>query len=234
MGPSSFQEHKTLQARATSPAAAKAKPVGKREVATVIFGLDSKKKPHAASFTADETALAIKAAGLMGLAVWRVGVAGQALALKMPKGKIFGSGRAFTPLVSAKLMAELQLSAGPAAMPGSKATSTSGAEMPLAGAVEAGDGPSGASGTHTTAPTAEAPGGPLKRPTDWGSIDIGCEVLADAGEEGRGWFEAVTVAQPDTNLFELRWIDWPDEPAFVRRREDLALLSPQYVFKKVA
>ena len=222
-----------MQAQAASPAAAaKAKPVGKREVATVIFGNDSKKRPHAASFTADETVLAVKAAGLMGLAIWQVGVAGQALALKVPKGKIFSSGKAFAPLVAAKLMAELQLAVGPASMPGSEGDLTSGAAMPDAGAVEAADGTSGASGGTPTSPITEFAGSPLKRPTDWGSIDIGCEVLADAGEEGRGWFEAVTVAQPDANLFELRWIDWPNEPAFVRRRDDLALLSPQYVFKR--
>lgn len=42
----------------------------------------------------------------MEMALWGVDEAGQALAGRLPKGKTFGSGRAFTPFVSGKLLAD--------------------------------------------------------------------------------------------------------------------------------
>ena len=40
-----------------------------------------------------------------------------------------------------------------------------------------------------------------------------------------GWWKA-TVTEVDNDVLVLRWRDWPDEPAFSRRRSELALLHP--------
>lgn len=205
------------------------KPISKREIAVVLYGRDSKDKAHAASFTATETDLAVKAAGLMGLAVWRVPEAGQALALRVPRGKVFGSGKAFTPLVKAKLMAELELAGGPAPKPGDKAALPQPTDLARAGAGEAAEGEPGAGGTLPSSLPPQPASDALKRPTDWGTITPGCLVLATSGIKADGWFECGVVSQRDEDLFELRWIDWPDEPLIVRRRDNLGLLPPVQV-----
>jgi hypothetical protein len=51
-------------------------------------------------------------------------------------------------------------------------------------------------------------------------------VLASTGAAGEGWFEAAVVAKRDDDLFELRWVGWPDDPLIVRRRDSLGLLPP--------
>jgi hypothetical protein len=74
--------------------------------AVVVFGLDDKGKPHASAFDVSEAKLAQKAAGLMGMQVLRPKTADQrALAAKLPRGRIFASGRGFVPFVGAGLYA---------------------------------------------------------------------------------------------------------------------------------
>ena len=80
---------------------AQAKPKDRTDAtAAVVFGLDDAGKPHASAFTAHDAELAEKAAALMGMRVLRPGTDEQrALAAKLPKGRVFGSGRAFVPFV---------------------------------------------------------------------------------------------------------------------------------------
>ena len=215
-----------MQAQIAPAKVANAKPAqAKREVAVVLYGRDSKNKGHAAGFSATDLELALKAAALMGVRVWRVPAAGQSLALKVPKGKLFGSGRAFTPLVSAKLMAELELAGGPAPKPGKSATPATNAAH--AGPSKATGGENGAPGGTPGGAASKAANDSLKRPSDWGAIDVGCEVLATTPGRADGWFESEVVTKRDTDLFELRWMDFPSEPLFVRRRDNLALLPPK-------
>jgi hypothetical protein len=68
--------------------------------AIVLFGLDDRGKPHASAFDAANAELAQKAAGLMGMRVLRPETDDQrALAAKLPRGRVFESGRAFVPFV---------------------------------------------------------------------------------------------------------------------------------------
>jgi hypothetical protein len=70
--------------------------------ALIVFGRDNGGKPHASRFDASEAELAEKAAGLMGMQVLRPETGEQrALAAKLPKGRVFASGRAFVPFVKA-------------------------------------------------------------------------------------------------------------------------------------
>jgi hypothetical protein len=72
--------------------------------ALVVFGLDDTKRPHASAFVARQAELAEKAAGLMGMATLRPATDEQkALAAKLPRGRVFASGRAFVPFVRAGL-----------------------------------------------------------------------------------------------------------------------------------
>jgi hypothetical protein len=60
-------------------------------------------------------------------------------------------------------------------------------------------------------------------PRRWEDIGVGSLVLACEGDM-QGWFEAVVVEDKGEALFVLRWRDWPEEPALVRRLDDLGLL----------
>lgn len=76
--------------------------------ALVLFGRDQAGKPHASWFDAASVELAIKAAGLMSMRA--VPVESDALrevAASLPRGRLFSSGRAFTPFVKGKLYERL-------------------------------------------------------------------------------------------------------------------------------
>src|SRR3954452_8640787 len=76
--------------------------------ALVVFGRDNGGKPHASRFDASEAELAEKAAGLMGMQVLRPETGEQrALAAKLPRGRVFASGRAFVPFVKAAVYGPL-------------------------------------------------------------------------------------------------------------------------------
>ena len=208
---------------------AKPKTRGRREVAIVIFGRDSKRKGHAAGFGAEDAGLALKAARLMKLNTWRVPLDAQALALRVPRGKLFGSGRALAPLVNAKLMAELELQAGkssPGASPGAAGGPAKAPSEPADGVPKAGAGVPGGKGGP---PASAAP----TRPADWGQIGVGSEVLADCGQPGLGWYEGVVIANHGSDLFDIRWIKYPDEPTVMRHRNDLGLLAPQHIIESM-
>jgi hypothetical protein len=57
-----------------------------------------------------------------------------------------------------------------------------------------------------------------------GAVVAGSMVLASLGA-GDGWWEA-DVLEVHDDLLTLRWRDCPDEPSFVRRKSQIALLFP--------
>src|SRR3712207_4819839 len=78
------------------------------DTAVVVFGRDEAGRPRASAFGQSEAELAIKVAGLMGMQVLRLDNDEQrALAAKLPRGRIFASGRAFVPFVKAGLFEAL-------------------------------------------------------------------------------------------------------------------------------
>ena len=91
---------------------AQAKPEPADAPALVVFGRDKGGKPHASAFTQSEAALATKAAELMGLRLLPVRTdTERALAAKVPRGRVFATGRAFVPFIKATLLTELQAAA---------------------------------------------------------------------------------------------------------------------------
>ena len=175
---------------------AKARPAG---VGIVVFGKDEAEKPHASVFSEADAPLATRAARLMGMQVLRpVSQAASELATKLPKGRVFASGRGFVPFVRPKLYeALLMIHADPQnqvpADSNEAANSTAGSDTP----------PS----------------------TEGQSVDLkeGALVLAPAAPD-EGWWEAVVV-KVKGDLLTLRWRDFPDYPPFARRRNQIALFD---------
>ena len=181
--------------------------------AVVVFGLDDKGKPHASAFDVSEAKLAQKAAGLMGMQVLRPKTADQrALAAKLPRGRIFASGRGFVPFVKAGLYEALTATAGVSA--GVVAANGQSAPTGSPGAPEGTSNGRGGQGGGNGGPRAP------KSPAD---IGVGSLVLAyDTTVEA--WYEAMVIRVDDDELVTLKWRDYPKTPVFARRRSQLALL----------
>jgi hypothetical protein len=169
--------------------------------ATILLGLDDKQKRHASYFVEDEADRAAAAAQVMGMVSLPVTDTELTdLALQLPRGKIFGSGKAFVPFVGEKLFERLS-----ARLPDPTVLKT------LRAAAKAAE-------EETAASTAIVP----TLPRDWDTLKVGDLVLATEGEQ-EGWWEAV-VKNVVGEMFTLQWRDWQDEPVFVRKRDQVALM----------
>ena len=67
---------------------------------------------------------------------------------------------------------------------------------------------------------------PKRPPASWAEIDVGDLVLVENWEPETGWYEAVVLEKLGDDEFKLRFRDYPEEGTLVRRRNQLALLSP--------
>jgi hypothetical protein len=207
------------------------------EPCLVVFGRDEAGKPHASWFDAESADLAIKAAELMQMRVLRVETEEQkAVARQLAPGRVFASGRAFTPFARANLYSKLVELAGGAtgltAVQASPEGSADLAQRPADFSVDSTkalaamlDKPNGAAADQAKAsePAAPQPAPTVSpRPRTWDEIGIGSLVLATVGVED-GWWESVVLGV-NGEVFTLKWRDFPGERTFVRRRTELALL----------
>lgn len=177
-------------------------------IAVIIFGLDESHKAHASSFGAADAELAEKAARLMRFRALRV-TSGEerALAEKLPKGKIFASGKGFVPFVKMAVFERLVAIAGPAPEPdGDAAATTAGGRR--------------RKGRDQTA------GPPSSLPASWGEIGPGTLALATVDQRVL-WWPVVVVRAKGEGRWVVKWRDHDAEPSFVIKTEELALLHPQ-------
>lgn len=185
--------------------AAAAEPTTAEVPAVVLFGRDDAGKCHASHFAEREVAVAQRAAKLMGMSVLPLTTDDErALAARVPRGRIFGSGKAFAPFVKTALFQELQTAAvkgGHGAPP---------------------DGPNRRA--KFVQPDATPPS---KQPTSWDDIQVGAIVLAAVAPRYLDWAEVV-VTDVENGDLRLRYCDWPTEPEFVRQRSEVALMHATY------
>ena len=161
-----------------------------------------------------------KAADLMKMRVLRVETEEQkAVARQLAPGRVFASGRAFTPFARTAVFSQLVELAGDSSDPSTKG-STSGKPGAVASNGSAASGDQGP-GPAPTAP-ADPKGGP-SRPQSWDDIGIGSVVLATVERVEEGWWESIVIGVNGEAL-TLKWRDYPREKVFVRRRSALALL----------
>jgi hypothetical protein len=181
-----------------------AEPKAQEGTAVVVFGLDGVGRARASTFNQADAERAQRAAEIMGLHVLRPDSDEQhALARRLPRGRVFASGRAFVPFVKAGLYEALAALAGGSAIapaPGAKSASAASPSQP---------------GSTSKAGLA---------PETWDEISVGSIVLATEGPQ-EGWFESVVLKAED-DLFTLRWRDWPNLPKFARRPWQIGLLPP--------
>jgi len=182
----------------------------------VVLGRDDSGKAHASYFSAADGHMAKKAAGLMGMVALRADNDHvRSLMARIPKGKLFNSGKAFVPFVKQDLFLQLadQL----------PAEDRQRLDQPRATA--ANDAIPGDVGDMNGA---GMPQRPSRLPEDWSKLKVGSIVLATEGPL-EGWYEAtVTEMKPGGGL-RLKWRDYLDLPPFGRTVEQVALIHPKYV-----
>jgi hypothetical protein len=125
-----------------------------------------------------------------------------ALASQLPHGRTFDSGRAFVPFVKATLFDQIAQHLPEETRQALSAAGQEDHSQPIEHRKDA------------------------DLPTDWSKLKAGHVVLAEESSE-EGWWEAVVIAAKDNDVFELRWRDWPENPAFIRHRTRLALMHPR-------
>ena len=149
-------------------------------LAIVVFGRNGAGKPRAAAFGHSDAQLAEKAAGLMGMRVLRLETdKARELAGKLPRGRVFASGRAFVPFVKAGLYEALaafaEVSSG-RGLAGAVSASTP-SQRPSDSLVRPAEGQGDRSPTET---------GDDSPPPSWEAIGLGSVVLAPADLD-YGW-----------------------------------------------
>lgn len=176
----------------------------------IILGRDDNGKAHASFFPATDHSSAEQAAQLMGMLALKADRDEiRAFLPKLPKGKLFDSGKAFVPFVKQDLYREIA-----AHLPEGEREKAE--QVRVTADAAAGDG--GEGGDVTT----------YELPEDWASLKVGHLMLAKEGAGGP-WYEAVIVAVYGNDSVRLRWRDYDDEAPFTRRLAELAMLHPAYV-----
>lgn len=172
---------------------------------------NGKDTPRGAWFPGDDIEAVIAGAAEMGMHAIKTDTPEIVeLALKLPKGRVFESGKLFTPLVQTKVFDELMTHLpehGIAAKPRLVMSDASGAD---------GDGGADAEGAGEPVPEGT-------RPTDWSKITVGSLVLAEEARS-EGWFEAIVLEVRPKDVFILKFRDYPDDPIITRHVSRLALM----------
>jgi hypothetical protein len=175
------------------------------DAAVIILGRDDRGKAHASFFPATDAQPASRAANLMGMiALPADNDAVRSLLPKLPKGKLFDSGKAFVPFVKQELYSQIA------------------AHLPQADRAKA---------EQVRVATDASPGSdnkpvkPSNLPEDWSKVTVGSLVLVTE-DPLEGWYEATVVELLPDSVVRVRWRHYLDLPAFSRRLEDLALLHP--------
>ncbi len=183
--------------------------------AGLILGRDDSNRPHAAWFMPNQLEQAESAAAAMGMFFVTVGENQDlaAIATKLPKGKLFDSGRAFVPFIGGATFDKLLPFAPPAAAEHKEPKPKAAKPPKVAAPAE-----------DPATPPAPTPG--IDLPKDWSAIKVGSVVLASESKDD-GWWEAKVIEAKPNDVFQLVWLDFKDYPPFVRHRERLALMFPR-------
>ncbi|MCQ1573469.1 hypothetical protein NFO65_22340 [Neorhizobium galegae] len=174
-----------------------------------MVGLDDKGKPHASWFAAENADAAANAADLMDMAIIEIGNDDSLtqVAMCLPLGKLFESGKAFVPFVKRSTydLLAVHLSDEYLAAAAKRIEAASNADYAKASKGEV---------------------APRNHPEHWSKIAVGDVVLASEGHDD-GWWESTVLEVQADDHFLLRWTDWPELDQFVRHVSDIALLHPK-------
>jgi hypothetical protein len=172
-----------------------------------VIGFDKGRKPRGARF-AEITDLAFEAAAKSGLdLVHPASAAFVEAAKKLPKGRVYTSGKAFIPGIRLELANKLL-----------ELLETDGSQVHRPDRSWVDRANSDSNQVACISPT--IPG----LPRSWESVGIGHMVLVHESPAD-GWWEAVVIDR-EAEVLTLRFRDYPKLPAFVRHISAIALVNP--------
>lgn len=185
----------------------------------LIVGKDDRDKAHASWFSQASADAARHAAERMCMHAIAVDASIQAIAEKLPAGKLFASGLAFVPFVKREVFDQLIAKISTREQERVEAARIVAAADKAAQRAneESGD------GDDIELPLLK----PTQLPPDWSKIKVGSVVLA-SDRQSDGWWEAIVEAEKPESLLVLRWRQAPDMDPFLRRVDQVALLPTAY------
>lgn len=180
--------------------------------ALFVFGVDETGQTRGARFLEAKPEIEAAAQDLQLRVVKNPTGAFAELAMRLPIGRMYASGKAFIPNVRADLHAKL--------------VEAEKSAFQVTDALAAGIQPEALdnlTGIPDNGPRAPLPTYP-QLPDDWQSIEVGHLVLLNGGATVGHW-EAVVI-ELQQNILTLRLRDYPEQGTFLRHRYSVALLNP--------
>ncbi|MCV6574363.1 MAG: hypothetical protein OIF58_01370 [Cohaesibacter sp.] len=189
--------------------------------ALVVFDRNGTEPPRGSWFDADSVVDAKAGAAAMGAQIVAVkGDEVMALANRVPKGRVFSSGKLFMPRIQKEVYEQLQ---------GHLPEEDSKPQLELIASDEGKSEDGGAS-------EGNASGLSLKGtlPSEWSKIGVGSLVLTrDIEEDDEAFYLAVVVGKAGSTSFRLKWRDYPDMDSITRDVCQLAMLHPKTTLSEI-
>jgi len=182
------------------------------------FGLDDTGKPRGARFLhglKDDAAAALREMRCQLVPDNVDDFSG--IAIRLPIGRIYASGKAFVPNIRRELYDKL-IAALPQPTEGQTDTTSTPAVEETTEATQAVVGKEAPPEVACVSPTTSG------LPRSWQTIGVGHMVLIHCSPED-GWWEAVVVVR-DGDILTLRYRDFPKDPLFNRHINSVALVNP--------
>jgi hypothetical protein len=173
-----------------------------------VFGIDDAGKPRGARFAELNNKVVNAAIDLKLTSVHSASAAFSQIAMKLPVGRLYASGKAFVPPIRRDLVEKLN---AVLAAPGDE----SQASKPATNSA-----PTEESESTSEQPKVRVAG----LPRTWDSVGMGSVVLAMDGPED-GWWECVVLKRED-DVLTLRLRDYPKQGTYIRHLTQVALINP--------
>jgi hypothetical protein len=169
-----------------------------------VFGLDDDGKPRGARFPEFNEKVLNAASQMKLTSVHAASPAVTDIAMKLPVGRLYASGKAFVPPIRRDLLGKLKA-----------ALEVPGDESQVHQPVPA------------PSPEKAKAGGVVAAglPRTWESIDVGQLVLVEDDDPGYGWWPCLVTKRED-QVLTLRLRDYPDKGTYVRHIAQVGLLNP--------
>jgi hypothetical protein len=178
-----------------------------------VFGMDDKGKPRGARFAEYNERVLNFVSDLMLTSVFPASAAFTEVAMKLPPGRIYSSGKAFIPPIKRDLVEKLVAVLN---SPGDESQTFKLAYPP--GQTPADEGHPEEAKIRTASPVTYG------LPRSWDSIQPGHVVLV-LESPADGWWEA-TVQEREEEILTLKFRDFPRQPKFQRHISQVALINP--------
>ena len=173
-----------------------------------VFGVDDEGKPRGAQFSEFNDKVASAAAEMKLTSVHPASAALSEIAMKLPVGRLYASGKAFVPPIRRDLLEKLN---AVLASPGDESRAANPTAAP-------------ASMEEQESAPQEAQVRVAGLPRSWDSVGVGHVVLAHESPED-GWWECVVLKRED-GVLTLRLRDYPKQGTYIRHMTQVALIHP--------